>query len=75
MKTKIVLIHVDHDNARKVCEDIESMVFTHNELLDYFNDNEIVRYQVFDISDFMDGVNDQELDVLTECFMSYVNVI
>lgn len=75
MKTKIVLIHVDHDNARKVCENIGGMVVTHNELLDYFNNNEIVRYQVFDISDFMDGVNDQELDVLTECFMSYVNVI
>jgi len=75
MKTKIVLINVEHDNARKVCEDIESMVVTHNELLDYFNDNGIVRYQVFELTEFMDGVNNQELDNLTECFMSYVNLI
>ena len=29
---------------------------------------------IYDISEFMDVVNNQELDILTEYFISYVNV-
>ena len=29
---------------------------------------------IYELSDFMDGVNNQELDILTDSFISYVRV-
>lgn len=77
MKTYIVLISVDESNSRKVCEQIENNVYEnltalHKELAEKLEDDR--NYLVFSMSDFMDEVNDQILDNLTEYFMSYVNL-
>lgn len=75
MKTKIVLISVEHDDARKVCEDIEGKTFKTSGLLDYLDTLGATKRIVLDMSQFMDDVNDQELDVLDGYFISYINVI
>ena len=76
--TQIVLISVDHNNARKVCEQIENTTYltltalkdTLKEKLDDVNEGAMV----LTISQFMDEVNDQLLDNLTEYFISYVKI-
>lgn len=79
-KTFIVLISVDHDSAREVCNFIENRTFKNydefNKTLRTELDAELTSNLVltFAISDFMEAVNDQELDVLTEYFMSYVQI-
>lgn len=78
MKIIIVLISVEYDNARQVCNLIENTTFkgfdelkeTLNRELDTKPSDSINLF--FEISDFMEAVNDQELDVLTEYFISYV---
>jgi hypothetical protein len=77
MNTQIVLISVDHINARKVCEEIQNMVFVkHTNLLQVLenklgtNDG----FLTFNLNEFMDEVNDQNLDILTEFFMTYVKI-
>ena len=77
MSTQIVLISVDHDNARKTCEYIENMVYPtyydlQKTLEDKLGSNE--GFLIFTISQFMDEVNDQILDNLSEYFMSYVKI-
>ncbi len=74
MNTQIVLISVDHNNARKVCEQIENFVYptlsalkeTLKEKLEDINEG----VMVLTISQFMDEVNDQLLDNLSEYFIS-----
>jgi hypothetical protein len=82
MNLYVVLVPVDSfSNARKVCELIETQTFgTFTHLNNVLNE-ELVRddedgdeVTVLKISDFMDAVNDQELDNLTNCFISYVNI-
>ena len=78
MKIIIVLISVEYDNARKVCNLIENTTFKgFDELKETLRkelrpkpSNSISLF--YEISDFMEAVNDQELDVLTEYFISYV---
>ena len=77
MGTQIVLISVGHDNARKVCEQIENN--TYPTYFDLFKDvsakvssNE--GFFLLTISEFMDNVNDQILDNLSEYFISYVKI-
>jgi hypothetical protein len=71
----IVIISVNYSNSRKVCEVIQNMSF------DSVQDvrKELAKHGIEDagvctISDFMDGVNDQYLDTLTDSFISYVKV-
>ena len=77
MNTQIVLISVDHINARKVCEQLENMVYPTFESLfqtisERVGSNE--GFIILTISQFMDDVNDQILDNLTEYFMTYVKI-
>ena len=78
MNTQIVLISVDHVDARKVCEQIENTTYptltalkdTLKEKLDDVNEG----VMVLTISQFMDEVNDQLLDNLEGYFISYVKI-
>lgn len=78
MTTSIVLIPVEFINSRQVCEIIERTQYGNvQELRDkideLLNESEVEEdILIYDISDYMDAVNDQELDVLTEYFISYV---
>jgi hypothetical protein len=78
METCIVLISVINSNARKVCEAIENQKFDSREsaretikaqLGDYEGGVSILR-----LTDFMDEVNNQELDNLQFSFISYVHI-
>ena len=78
METCIVLISVVNSNARKVCEAIENQKFDSREsaretikaqLDDYEGGVSILR-----LTDFMDEVNNQELDNLQFSFISYVHI-
>ena len=81
MNTQIVLISVDYDNARKVCEQIENFVYptltalreTLYEKLDVHTTDENHPI-ILTISQFMDEVNDQLLDNLSEYFITYVKI-
>ena len=85
MKTIIVLIPVAFDNARKVCEHIQTNTYTAenplgcctmlrtelNKALDItgeVDENPLM----FDLSDFMDECNNQEIN-MENYFMTYVN--
>ena len=75
MKTIIILISVDHDNARAVCNVIENKTYaSFTELEEALKAFRITNKLIFNISDFMEAVNDQELYVLTEYFISYVKI-
>lgn len=77
MDTRIVLISVDYHNARKVCELIQNQTYpTFSHLVKDLTKElgNVDEVSVLPISDFMDSVNDQELDNLTEYFMSYVKI-
>jgi len=78
METCIVLISVINSNARKVCEAIENQKFDSREsaretikeqLGDYEGGVSILR-----LTDFMDEVNNQELDNLQFSFISYIHI-
>ena len=79
METYIVLISVECTNPRKVCEFIQNETFDSkesarkviNEQLGEDVDNWI---PIYCLNDFMDEVNDQILDNLTEYFISYVKI-
>ena len=79
--TCIVLIPVDYGSARKACEHIEDETFkTHAEIRTRIFEElgeEIpdAGISIYNITDFMDAVNDEELDVFTEYFMSYVKIV
>ena len=76
MTTSIVLIPVDHISARKTCELIQNQIYNSvNDLMVtilHELDGENYGVLIYDLSDFMDEVNDQNLDVLTSYFISYV---
>jgi hypothetical protein len=77
MSTQIVLISVDHNNARKICEQLENMVYpTFDSLFqtiaEKVGSNE--GFIILTISQFMDEVNDQILDDLGNYFMTYVKI-
>ena len=79
METCIVLISVDYYNARKVCEAIENQKFDSREsIIETINkelDDDVEGVvSIFRLSDFMDEVNNQELDNLTEYFISYIHI-
>lgn len=78
MKTKIVLIPVDYSNARKACEHLENSKYKNHKQLavDILGelDGEDEGVLTYDMSNFMDAVNNQDLDVLTNYFISYVEV-
>ena len=73
-KTYIVLISVEYSDSRKTCELIEDTKYQNfSELKEVLEDvgND---YLVYSLTDFMDEVNNQYLDVLTEYFISYVHI-
>ena len=77
MNTQIVLVSVDHNNARKVCEQIENFVYPtlttlKDTLTEKLGSNN--GFMVLTISQFMDEVNDQLLDNLSNYFISYVKI-
>jgi hypothetical protein len=78
METCVVLISVINSNARKVCEAIENQKFDSRE-----NARETIKEQLGDydggvsilrLTDFMDEVNNQELDNLQFSFISYIQI-
>ena len=80
MKTNIVIIPVFYSNARKVCELIQNGIYkTETKLIEVLKkelefEEEAIKPMVLNMSDFMDLVNDQELDNLTGSFISYVTI-
>ena len=83
-KTNVVLIPVGYSNSRKVCESIENQSFKtvidlnkkiEKELgASEFDDQENSAILFYGISDFVSEVNDQNLDVLSDYFISYVTI-
>jgi hypothetical protein len=79
METCVVLISVDYDNARKTCEQIENENFDSRDIArkrikELLNEDEVGHISIFRLTDFMDEVNDQNLDNLTEYFISYIQI-
>lgn len=68
----VVLISVKEIDAREICERIEGSVIDDFSNDANFKDVDPNHYMVFDYSDFMDAVNNQELDDLTGHFISFV---
>jgi hypothetical protein len=80
METHIVLIPVEYSNSRKVCEQIQNQKFksVNEALIEITSKLDIESLSdilIYDMNNFMDAVNDQDLDVLTDFFMSYIIII
>jgi hypothetical protein len=78
METCIVLISVINSNARKVCEAIENQKFDSRESARETIKEQLDDYEggvsIFRLTDFMDEVNNQELDNLQFSFISYIHI-
>jgi hypothetical protein len=80
METCIVLISTHYNNARKVCNLIENQKFDSREIARETINKELDEDDAFDdvsifrLSDFMEEVNDQYFDNLTEYFISYIHI-
>ena len=78
METIVVLIPVDEIGSRKICENMENENFDSiNDVWKYLEDKTEVHWSnvlVYRMTDFMEAVNDQDMDILTEYFMTYVQV-
>jgi hypothetical protein len=75
METIVVLISVEETNSRKICENMENEKFdTIADVWKHIRDKTGTSVLVYSMTDFMDAVNDQDMDILTEYFMSYVQV-
>ena len=76
--TFVIIIPVDYIDSRKVCERIQNMKFNStreiSEELTKQGIGGLGDVLILELSDFMDGVNNQELDTLTDSFISYVRV-
>jgi hypothetical protein len=80
METHIVLIPVEYSNSRKVCEQIQNQKFksVNEALIEITSKLDIESLSdilIYDMNNFMDVVNDQDLDVLIDFFMSYIIII
>ena len=78
METCIVLIPVSYSNARKVCNSIENQKFDSREsaretIKEQLDDCES-DVSIFHLSNFMEEVNDQNLDNLENYFISYIHI-
>jgi len=77
METCIVLIPITNSNSRKVCNHIENTKFNSRD-----EARETIKYQLDDdtnvsiyrLTDFMEEVNDQGLDDLSNYFISYIHI-
>ena len=78
METCIVIISVINSNARKVCEAIENQKFDSRESARETIKEQLGDYEggvsIFRLTDFMDEVNNQELDNLQFSFISYIQI-
>jgi len=82
MKKVIILIPIDYLNSRKVCEEIEGWNFISEEqvlkrlkrTLEKPKSEKIEQPLIYDLSDFVTGVNDQHLDNLNNYFITYVGI-
>jgi hypothetical protein len=68
--TFIILISVQNPSARKRCESLENTKYpSYKELREALLDGELF----YSLSDFMDEVNDQRLEDLSDYFITYVH--
>lgn len=86
MKTVIVLIPVDYDNAKEMAEYLIGKEFenefhvrkyiTDNGKFDDFDDysDVISNVDILTINEFVNGINDQTYDVMSEYFVANVNL-
>lgn len=74
--TQIVLINVNNNNGRQLCEQLENFVYpTLGALEDKLREENLkFGYLILTISQFMDEVNDQLLDDLRNYFITYVKI-
>lgn len=78
-KIYVVIVPVDYHNSRTLCERIKNQNWETLVSLNDFLYKEGINGSsgdvlYFNLSEFIDGVNNQELDVLTESFISYVKI-
>ena len=73
MKVYFLMVNVNFNNARKVCELVENTTYNHKDDLITYLENQNVsstEFYILNISEFMDACNDQELDI-ENYFISY----
>ncbi len=75
MKTYIVLISVDFDNARKDCEYFQDQTFDDLIIARTTIEGRVGGHvSIYSLNDFMDEVNDQFLDDLSQYYISYIHI-
>jgi hypothetical protein len=79
---RIILVPVNYHNARELCEYLQNQTFNSIDALmgevktqmgDSFTEFGD-RVMWYSLNNLMDDVNDQEFDIMTEYFMSYVTI-
>jgi hypothetical protein len=86
MRTVIVLIPVDYDNAKEMAEYLINKEFEkEGDVRKYIDDNGkfddfddysdvISNVDILSINEFVSGINDQTYDVMSEYFVANVNL-
>lgn len=73
MKVYFLMLSVEFNNARKVCELVQNTTYKgKDDLIDYLTNQGVrpTEFYILNISDFMSACNDQELDI-ESYFISY----
>ena len=72
MNTHFILIPVEESNARKICERIEATI-VEEDVDNEINDLSDVSYEMYPISDYMDMLNNQEINI-ENYFVTYIYI-
>ena len=77
MKTKPQILIFDVDADRNEVESLESNVYSKDEINKIISDyrKQGINVFMYDLSEFTSGVNNQDIDVLTESWITYINLI
>lgn len=72
MNTHFILISVENSNARRICERIEATI-VENDVDNEINELLGVDYEMYPISDYMDMLNNQEINI-ENYFVTYIYI-
>ncbi len=86
MRTVIVLIPVDYDNAKEMAEylinkefekegDVRKYIADNGKFDDFDDYSDVIsNVDILTINEFVNGINDQSYDVMSEYFVANVNL-
>lgn len=78
-KIYVLIVPVEYNNSRKICEFLQNQKFKNKDEFEitikgYGLNGDYGDILMYNLSDYMDGVNNQELDILSDSFITYIQI-